>query len=137
MKLSEENLKKISELLDTGMDCFYHPQTGQIEYHPDVNHPYFEPEHWTDVIQRIDSEKENYIRFEKMDTNQSFKVMEDFAKSLEDSLFKSKLLLALTKPKPFRNYRNLIDASDFRNQWFDYKNKIYIEFVRQQAELLK
>ena len=137
MKLSEENLKEIAGLLDTGMDCFYHLPTGQIEYHPDLNDPYFEPEFWTDVIEKIKNEEENYVRFEKMDSYESYRVMEDFASSLEDYNFKNQLLLALTKPKPFRNFKNLIDSSDFRNEWFAFKDRVYIEFVRRQVELKK
>jgi len=82
MTLTKEHILEIAELLDCGMICFYHLSTGTIESHPDPYGPYYDPEPWQDIIDKIENNWHNYIRFEKMDSNEGFRVMEDFAFSL-------------------------------------------------------
>ena len=72
MTLTEEHIAEIAELLDCGMTCFYHRPTGTIESHPDPGDLYFEPEFWQDLIDKIENDRDNYDRFEKMDSNQGF-----------------------------------------------------------------
>ncbi|KAA2219909.1 UPF0158 family protein [Maribacter flavus] len=135
MKLSDETIKEIAELLDSGMDCFYNPSLSTIEYHPDIEDPNFEPEFWIDTLDKIDSERDKYVRFEKMCSNERFRVMENFIHSLEDSDLKNQLYSGISKPKPFGNFKNLIARSDYRKDWFDFKDAAYFEFVKNQAEL--
>ncbi|MTI21245.1 hypothetical protein E1176_09455 [Fulvivirga sp. RKSG066] len=137
MTIKEKQIIEIAELLDTGMICFYHRPTGRIDSHPDPNDPYFDPEPWQDVIDRIENEWGNYERIEKMESFESYRVIENFAYSLADESFKKKILNAISKRKPFRNFKNLIDYSDYRQNWFDFKNKAYIDFVKRQVETIK
>jgi len=68
-----------------------------------------------------------------MDSNNSYQVMEDFAKTIEDEELKHKLKLGLTISKPFRNFKNIIDSSEeYRNKWFEYKKDRYIKYVEKQ-----
>ena len=57
MTMSNKNIEEIAELLDSGMTCFYHHPTGIIEYHPDLTDPYFDPESWAGVIDKIKSDR--------------------------------------------------------------------------------
>ncbi len=132
MSLTEQNIEEIAELLDCGMICFYHRLTGTIESHPDPEDPYFDPEPWEDLIDKIESDLSNYERFEKMNSNEGFQVMEDFANSLSDIHFKDKLFDQLSNRKPFQNFKFMIDSSEYRQDWFDFKKKAYIEFVKGQ-----
>ena len=43
-----------------------------------------------------------------------------------------KLLAALSRPKPFRNFNYLIYESDFRQEWFDFRQSRNVEWVREQ-----
>ena len=135
MKLSKEQISEIAELLDCGMICFYHRPTGTIESHPDPNRPFFDPEPWQDTIDRIENDWGNYDRFEKMDSTQGFQLMEDFAYSLTDEKFRDKIIERLSRRRPFRNFKNLIDSSDYRQSWFDFKKNAYIDFVKKQIEI--
>jgi len=135
MKLNDRQIKEIAELLDSGMTCFYHRPTGKIDYHPDINDPYFDPEPWQDTMNKIKSDRDNYERFVKMESYEGFRVMENFAHSLSDEDFKIKLLNALSKRKPFQNFKDLIDRSDCRQDWFDFKYRAYINYVKQQIEI--
>ncbi len=132
MALSEEHIEEIAGLLDCGLVCFYHRPTKTIEYHPDSEEFYSVPEPWHDILDKIQADRNNYIRFEKMDSNQGFRVMEDFAWSLTDIDFRDQILARLSKRKPFQNFKFLIDSSEYRQDWFDFKKKAYIEWVKEQ-----
>lgn len=137
MTLTDENIVEIAELLDCGMICYFHRPTGTVESHPDPNDPYFDPDPWQDIIDKVENDWDNYDRFEKMDSNQGFQVMENFAYSLTDLKFRDKILDRLSKRKPFQNFKILIDSSDYRQDWFDFKEKAYIDHVKQQIEITK
>ena len=135
MTLTEEEIAEIAENLEMGMVCFYHRQTGEIEYFPDNDSLYYDPEPWQETIDKIDNDWGNYERFEKMDSTEGFRVMEDFADSLDDSHFKNRIFDQLSRRKPFQNFKNLIDFSPYRQDWFAFKKQAYIEFVKQQLKL--
>ncbi len=48
------------------------------------------------------------------------------------SQFQDKLFDQLSNRKPFQNFKFMIDSSEYRQDWFDFKKKGYIEFVKGQ-----
>jgi hypothetical protein len=135
LTLTDEHIAEIAELLDCGMTCYFHRPTGTIEHHPDPDDPWFEPEYWQDTIDKIENDLDNYEKFEKMDSNQGFRVMENFAYSLTDDNFRNEILDQLSKRKPFQKFKMLIDSSKYRQDWFDFKKKACIDWVKRQMEI--
>jgi polyphosphate kinase 2 (PPK2 family) len=119
------------------MICFYHRRTGTIEHYPDPNDPYFEPESWQETIDRIDNDFNDYLQFEKMDSNQGFQVMENFASSIDDINIQNRLFELLSKSKPFAHFKMAVETSKYRQNWFDYKQNANIEWVRQQISFIE
>ena len=134
MDLSKELISEIASELECGMFCFYHIPTGTLETHPDPDDPYFEDEHWQEAMDKIEQDKDNYIRFEKMDSNQAYKVMESFAFSLDDTAFRDKILERLERRKPFQNFKQLVDYSEYRQAWFDFRSQAHVEWVKEQMK---
>ena len=132
MKLEEKDTKEIAELLDCGEICYYHKVTRAIEHHPDPNSDYFEHDMWEESIEKIESDFSNYLRFEKMDSRMAFKVMENFTNRINDQEIQNTLIKSLSQAQPFRNFKWIIDNSDYRQQWFDFKTQAYIEWVNNQ-----
>ena len=60
--------------------------------------------------------------------------MENFARSIKDLIFKEILLNIFSRPKPFQNFKRQVDASNFREDWFEFKRQAYIEWVKEQIE---
>ena len=135
--MTKEKIAEIAQQLECGMVCFYHRPTGNIDCHPDPYDPYFDPEPWQDLIDKIENNRDDYDRFEKIDSTEGFQVMADFAHSLTDRNFKEKILERLARRRPFQNFKTLIDASEFRQSWFDFKKRAYVVFVKGQVELKK
>lgn len=135
MKITEESIAEIAELLECGLVCFYHRPTGAIESMTNPDSIYFESGPWQDVIDKVESDTENYIRFEQMNSNEGFRLMENFASSLADSEFRQKLFDKLSRPRPFQHFKVLIESSNYRQDWFDFKSQAYKDFVKGQIEL--
>jgi hypothetical protein len=61
--------------------------------------------------------------------------MEAFADQLPNKLdLKSKLFQALERNKPFREFKFIIDNSDYREEWFAFKNLKLQEWVEEKIE---
>lgn len=132
MQPTEQHIKEIAELLDCGKLCFFHKTTGTIEHYPDPDNAYVELDEWQETLDKIDSDRGNYLKFERMDSSQGFRMMEDFANSLTDENLRIRLFEQLSQRKPFSKFKWVIDNSDYRQNWFDFKEQANINWVREQ-----
>ena len=136
--IKPEMIKEIAEMLDAGMVCFYHKTSGEMEYLPDeMRHAAFDEEMWADVINKVDENYADYLRFEGMSSSESFRVMESFIRnSMEDIPTHNKFIEAISRKKPFRQFNDLLlYYPELRQQWFAFKSECYIEFVKDQIEV--
>ena len=114
--LNNEQISEIAESLDMGMNCYLNLRSGEIKITIDDDSLIGEEkELWADYIREIEENHEDYFAFDRMNSNESFGVMADFAESIDDETIKRKLMNALNKSKPFRNFKWIIDNSgDYR-----------------------
>jgi hypothetical protein len=135
-EIKPEMIKEIAEMLDMGMVCFYHKTTGEMEYYPDEErNPGFDDEAWAEVINKVDENDDDYLRFEGMSSSESFRVMENFISNIEDIPTHNKFIDAISRKKPFRHFSDLLfDYPELREQWFAYKSESYMEYVKEQIE---
>ena len=138
INLSKERIKEITGDLDCGMKCYYNKKTKEITTIIDFDSHYgADEELWEDVIKELEENWMNYIEIERMDSRESFLVMEDFAYSVDSASLQEKLINALNRSKPFSNFKRIIDNSgDYRQKWFDFKNQKYIEWVEEKISEL-
>ncbi len=78
------------------------------------------------------------MEIESPDTKFSFQIMEEFIIDIVDnSIIQEKLISALNRNKPFRNFKYVIDNSGkYREMWFKFKHNQYEEWVKEQIEML-
>lgn len=138
IKLTDEQIKEIAEWLDVGMKCYYNKQTGEIKNILNFdNWMGADEELWEEDINEIEENWENYIEFDAMTSDYSFRVMADFIDTVDNSKLQQRLVDALNRRKPFQNFKWISDNSGkYRQQWFDYKNIRYIEWVADQLEAI-
>ena len=137
MKLKEEQIEKIADELQTGMKVYVNIETTEIKSIIDFD-SYIdaEEEPWEEDIKEIEKNYDKYLEFEKMDSSESYRVMEDFTEMVEDEELRKRLELGLSLSKPFRNFKDIIDYEDEnRKKWFAYKNARYIEYVKELLEM--
>lgn len=123
--LTPEQIREIAEQIDCGNRCYLHKRTGELLSLPDMENNSFEDdEFFTDELEKLENEFSEYIEIERPSSHESFNIMVDFTNQLADNnALKSKLIEALNRRKPFREFKYQIDNSGiYRNKWFAFKN---------------
>jgi len=136
MKLTDEQIKSISEDLDIGMKVYVHIETNEIKTIIDLDQHFdADTESWEEDINEIEENFDKYFQFERMESRESFRIMEDYIETVEDKRLKEKLELGLSLSKPFRNFKDIIDdENEYRKRWFEFRDARNIEFVKEQIE---
>jgi hypothetical protein len=136
VKLTDKQIEEIADDLDSGMKCFYNLRTGEIK--TIINSDSWicaDEEPWEEDIKEIEENLNNYVEFNGFSTQESFRIMADFAENVDNDSLQKKLVNALNKSKPFGNFKWQIDNSgDYRQEWFNYKKARYIVRVKDQID---
>ena len=132
--MTDEQIAELADNLDCGFRCFVHKETKTIVTTSDFeNDLYSDADLWAEVNEKIEHNFDSYVEIEKMDSNESFRLMQNFIESIQDNQLRDKLDQALNKRKPFRNFKFEIDNSgSYRQKWFDFKKQQLIEWVKGQ-----
>lgn len=125
-KYPKELIKSIAEEIDTGMICFLNTDTLEVESVLGESYNTFGDSDFKNFYQEVYDKVDNwanFIRIEPPESWQSFKIMEDFIETgiSDDDSVKKRLWDAISKRKPFQNFKYIIDNSRYRQDWFDFK----------------
>jgi hypothetical protein len=135
--LTDKMIKEIADLLDSGMLCFYHIPTGELEYYPNElnGHGGFDEEPWQEAMDKIEENYQEYIHFEGPESHESFKIMEAFVDTIQPASIRQRFEDAISFKGPFQNFKRLLtNYPQLREEWFAYKEQEYIEYVEDQLE---
>jgi len=134
-------IKEIAESIDSGLVCFLNLDTAETEDFP--KEMLEDPEEFEAMtgesfegLNFKHTNWENSVSFEPLESFESFEIMREFTDSLEDKWLKDKLIIALNNKKPFANFKTIIDNSNYRQDWFDFK-KHYMENHVKELLLLE
>ncbi|MFR9543585.1 MAG: UPF0158 family protein [Rikenellaceae bacterium] len=139
MKIPQDTIKRIAEDLDCGMICIINLDTGEYETLLGDSYDSF----WDDddplreeITEKTDS-WENSTTIEPPHSGLSFRFMEQFTEEIvrEGSDLQESLYKAISKGKPFRNFKAIIDCSDYRQAWFTFKAERMIEYVNSELPI--
>jgi hypothetical protein len=136
LTFTKEQIKEIADQLDCGFRAFYHKQNGELVFVPNMDKHYdIDKTAWKEEFAKL-RKKTDFQEIEAMESRDSFIVMEDFAEQVNDTKLQEKLFAALNRKHPFREFKFVIDNSgEYRNAWFDFKSKRYLEWVENQIIL--
>jgi hypothetical protein len=130
-------VKNIAQELDSGFDCYYNFKTDEIVVIPKLSQFSDEEdfkEVFSDSLDKVEKHKADFIKIETLESFESFKIMEGFVGQLCDQKLQSELENALANKKPFQNFKHLIDHSDYRQDWFDFKQNELEKRVENELE---
>ena len=134
--MTDAMIKRLTDIageLDTGMACFLHRQTGELISFPDPDKfADIGPDDWQAERALVDTHPDEYIRIQPMSSRESFGLMEKFAEQLSDESFRDKLRNTLSQSKPFQRFRMLIHESDYRQDWFIFRDAKTVEWLWNQ-----
>ena len=124
-------IKEIAQELDCGFVCYYNPKTDEIVAIPNFGQMSDEDEFreaFSEELKKVTKNKAEFIKIEVLESFESFKIMERFISQIADKQLQAELENILERKKPFQNFKNRIDNSDYRQKWFDFK-KIELEKI--------
>ena len=128
-------VRRLADELQTGMNCYIHPETGeevtipfQIEEGmvPDedggLQHFRDQVDEWTDAI-----------KLEPPRPSEAYKFRENFVREIiKDPKLQGELDEILHRPKPFRNFRRVIDDTPYLQDWYDFEAACLENFAYKQ-----
>ena len=136
MDNSKQNIiKEIAQEIDCGFDCYYNLKTLEIITIPNFGQMSYEDEFrdaFSTELGKIKKNKAEFIKIEVLESFESFKIMERFVSKIADKQFQAELENILERKKPFQNFKNRIENSGFRQNWFDFKRKELERIVESQ-----
>lgn len=137
-------VNEIAQFMDMGLLCYLNPQTAEISTVPlemfydvetsknteEMKLKLDEQHGWTSV-EFLDWDEP--IEFRPFSSNQSYRIMEKFTESLSSThKLHSTLVEALRNRKPFANFNRIIDNSDLREKWFEFKQQYLDRIVAEK-----
>ncbi|NLA62000.1 MAG: hypothetical protein GX857_02070 [Bacteroidales bacterium] len=136
-------VNEIAQYMDMGMICYLNPETVKLSFIPqelfydiegsdDVEEikKQLDDVHGWQTVEFLDWD--NPIVFQPFPSNQSFRIMEKFTHNLpNDENLRPKLINALQNRKPFANFGRIIDNSDLREDWFEFKREYLDNLVAE------
>jgi hypothetical protein len=136
MKPTENQIKEIAELLDCGMQIFYHIKNGEIKEIPDFIDEIDSSENpWNNDLDVIYENRNDYFEFKAMSSYDSYQIMVDFTENVENEIVQHKLLKSLNRSKPFRHFKQQIENTEkYLEKWYVFKEQHYIQWVKNQIE---
>ena len=133
---TKDQIREITDQLDTGFRAFYHKTSGELIFVPDTSRHYdIEINPWQADFDKLKKNSSEYQEIDAMEARDSFRVMADFAEQVNDTNLRNKLINALNKKKPFKEFKFAIDYSPERQNWFDFKNKRLIKWTEEQLKI--
>ena len=129
MKLTQDQIKELAENLQLGYTVYINPDTDEIKYlidedkYPDARNIFGEE------LDEIDT-WDHVVELREMPSFEAFRVMEDFAYKVDDD-FHDDLMETLNKGKPFANFKELVESSEYRKEWLEYRDQRYLEYTER------
>ena len=138
IEIDDKKINEIAQYLDCGMNCYLNIKTGELIDIPE-NYEEIDDEDaiemFGDILEKI--EDPDFKKIEVLESYDSFQIMKSFLDKVTNSALQSKLELALEGKKPFANFKNLLDNSDFRESWFAHKQVELEKYVREQIQFFE
>ena len=134
--IDDKKINEIAQNLGCGMTCYLNIKTAELIDIPE-NYEDFDDEDaiemFGEILEKI--KDADFKEISVLDSHKSFLTMQNFLEKVLDSSLKSKLEAALNARKPFQNFKQLIDNSDYRESWFAHKQWELEKYVREEIEM--
>ena len=134
MKITSEKINEIAQELEAGMKVYLNRETLEIKPILDWE-DISDNEIWEEEVEDILKEWSSYLVISKMESWEAFRVMEEFADSVDDEVFREGLIKILNRKSPFANFKAEVESSPYRQNWFDFRLKKYEEYVKEHLEI--
>jgi len=125
-------VKNTADSVGMGQICYINPETLElVEIPKELLEGAFwgsDESIWESELDKT-SQWTSKITIEPLRPQEFYRIMELFTDNLSDPDFQTKLHIALGQKKPFASFKNMIDHSDFRQDWFSFKQEQMERYV--------
>jgi len=135
MKLSARQINEIAQELEGGMKVFVKRENLEIKSIFDWEESYGDNEFWEEEMETIEREWSDYMTLTKMESWEAFQIMEDFVDEIDDESMKESLRKILGRKSPFANFKAEVESSAYRQNWFDFRQKKYEDYVSEELRM--
>lgn len=117
--------------MEMGFDCYFHKENHEFVCIPnDGLMALAEDDAFEEELSLVENDPDKYIRIEGPSSSYSFRTMQEFAlEMVKNRYLQTSLLDALEKKKPFRNFKGIIENSDYRDVWFSFKHEAFRKYL--------
>lgn len=129
-------IAEIADHNDCGMNAYIHRKTLKLIFIPKDSFYIlddFDDAYEADKIE-VEKHLDLYFKIEPPSSSESYNIMVDFIESLDQTKLKNDLTFAINKKRPFANFKHIIDRSDKREDWFEFKNQKLVHRVKIEFE---
>jgi hypothetical protein len=125
--IPEKHKKTVAEIADNiqcGFICQVNKKTVEIVSIRRENiygSEYYEEDEEEEEELAENTNWEDIITISPLESHESFRIMENYVLSLDQSRLKYQLTSALQRSKPFANFNGIIHNSPERDEWFSYR----------------
>jgi hypothetical protein len=133
MKDLQMLIKDIAAAIEmNGFKSYLNKETQDVQMLPDELHiPYTDMDMFQELLDKLEANPEQYIEIESLSSREGFILMEDFAANLKDKNTQNRLYNALSRPKPFRQFRYALEENDLLQQWYAFKDAYYEQLAKE------
>ena len=136
----ENIIKNIAQELDCGFACYFNVKTEEIIGIPSFSNISDQEDFkqaFQEDLKKIEKQKSDLIKFDVLQSFEYLKIMENFMERISPKSLQTELGTILAGKRPFWNFKNRIDQSDFRQDWFDFKQKEIEKIVETELKTNK
>ncbi len=127
-------VQNIADALDNNMVCFMNPDTYEVEDVPyDVLIGLYRDDSCQEALERVDQWK-RFITIDRPELSDTVKEMQTFVQDcIPSGKLKEQLYDALAfRRKPDKHFHDIVNRSDYRNQWAVYNRRRMMRHVRKK-----
>ena len=135
MKITSKLIHQIAEELESGMKIYLNRETLEIKSILDWDDSFSDNDFWKEEVEKIENEWSDYIVLTKMESHEAFKIMENFVDEVNDQRLQEDLIKILNRKSPFANFKDEVETSSYRQQWFDFRIRKYEDYVKELLEM--
>ena len=130
-------ISEVAGNMSTGLISFVNTETLEVDGMPKEIYPdlLFDEEDeeekddvYSDEIFSLPKWKD-YITIEPLESSEAYRIMEYFVDNLPKGNAKNMLNNAINGKKPFANFNNFIHQSEYRELWFEFRDRMYEKYV--------
>ena len=134
MKITKLQVRQMTDEMEIGHTIFVNKDTGEFKafFELDDLMEYMmsdEEDPWEEERQIVDS-WEHSATIEKLSSHEGFRIMESFADEV-DGKFRDKIINILNYRRPFAHFKDLVESSEYRQRWFDFRKRKYEEYITE------